>query len=242
MEPLMTTEEVAAYLQVEVVTVRRLVMRGELPAYRIGSEFRFIASEVGDFVKSQRVTAHDALASFSKFTQRSLHVLKFAQEEAAALGHGFIGTEHLLLGILHDSENVAAKALVRSGLDLATVRERVMHVIQQTSQDHVERPPAQITAALRNALGMDRSIGERGLTKRAKKVIELSVDEARRQGHHSIGTEHLLLGILREGEGLAALALIRDCGVQLDAMREIVTQILQDHAATTQALASEVNE
>lgn len=238
MEPLKTTEEIAEYLRVEIVTVRRLVMRGELPAYRIGGELRFIASEVEEAVKSQRVTSRDVVDAFGKFTQRCREVLNFADEEAAKLNHHYIGTEHLLLGIVHEGKGVAAIALERSGLDLNNVRERMMQLLElvpPTEPHTPEGPGAQLKAALQNVLSMARASQpcvERGLTKRAKKVIELGVDEARRQGHHYIGTEHLLLGILREGEGLAARVLIQGCGLQLDPVRELVVQILQEPAAT----------
>lgn len=236
MESLLTTEEIAEYLRVEIVTVRRLVMRGELPAYRIGSEFRFIASEIEDFVKNQRVTSKDVVDAFGKFTQRCREVLNFANEEAAQLNHNYIGTEHLLLGIVHEGKGVAAIALERAGLDLNNIRERMMQLLELVQQTSPEGPGAQIKAAVQSVLGISRPFqlfGERSLTKRAKKVIELSVDEARRQGHHYIGTEHLLLGILREGEGLAARVLIQGCGLQLDSMRELVVQILKKSAATT---------
>ena len=231
MEPLLTTEEIAEYLKVEVVTVRRLVTRGELPAYRIGGEFRFIASDVEGFVKSQRVTAKDALDAFSKFTERARKVLAFSNQEAEELGHNYVGTEHLLLGLMREGEGVAAKALIRSGHTLENVRQYVMDIIQKGVQHAAESPTAQIKMAVKDALGVGRSpnpAGERGMTRRAKKVLELAVEEARRMGHHYIGTEHMLLGMLREGEGLAAKALIEDCGLKLDAVRDLVLQILEE--------------
>jgi len=237
MEPLLTTEEVAEYLRVDVVTVRRLITRGELPAYRIGGEFRFTAPDVEGFVKSQRVTAKEAVDNFGKFTERARKVLSFANEEAATLEHNYIGTEHLLLGLANEGEGVAAMALIRSGLNLKDVRQRIMDIIEKGSQRAAERSTAQIKAAVQGALGVGRSpnpLGDRGMTRRAKKVIELGVEEARRMGHHYIGTEHLLLGMLREGEGLAAKVLIEDCGLKLEAVRELVLQILQEN--TTMSL------
>lgn len=249
MEPLLTTEEVAEYLRVEVVTVRRLIVRGGLPAYRIGGEFRFTASDVEGFVKSQRVTPNEAFDAFSRFTERTRKVLRAANEEAATLEHNFVGTEHLLLGILGDDESIAAITLVRSGLDLKNVRERILNIVQHMSQHSTKNPKGGIEAAVQNALNLGRSphpfgerelaIGERGLTARAKKVIELGVDEARRLSHHYIGTEHLLLGMLREGEGIAAQVLIQGCGLQLYAVRELVTRILQTTTPTTPVESSE---
>ncbi|MGH2509549.1 MAG: Clp protease N-terminal domain-containing protein [Ktedonobacteraceae bacterium] len=239
MEPLLTTEEVAEYLRVEVVTVRRLIMRGELPAYRIGSEFRFTASDVEGFVKSQRVTTHEVVDKFSKFTERSRKVMNFAREEAIVLQHSYMGTEHLLLGLLREEEGIGAVTLVRSGLDLAAVRQRVMDIVQQPGQQNAEGPTSQIKAAMQSVLGMGHASSEHGLTKRARKVIELSVDEARLLGHQYIGTEHLLLGMLREGDGIAAHVLIQGCGLQLASVRELVTHILQNNALMAALESSE---
>jgi len=230
MEPLLTTEEVAEYLRVEVVTVRRLITRGELPAYRIGGEFRFTASDVEGFVKGQRVTAKEAVDVFGKFTERARKVLSFANQEAGELNHSYIGTEHLLLGLVREGEGVAARALIRSGHNLQDVHQRTMEVIEAAA-DATEKPMAQIKSAVQGVLGKSPSPnppGERGMTGRAKKVIELGVEEARRMGHHYIGTEHLLLGILREGGGLAADVLIEGCGLKFDAVRDLVLQILQE--------------
>src|SRR5438093_11216456 len=120
---------------------------------------------------------------FDKFTERARRVLTLAQEEALRFNHNYIGTEHFLLGLVREGEGVAAKALANLGVDLNKVRSAVEVIIGRG----------------------DRAVmGEIGLTPRAKKIIELAVDEARRMGHHYIGTEHLLLGMVREGEGVAA--------------------------------------
>src|SRR6266545_801285 len=120
---------------------------------------------------------------FDKFTERARRVLTLAQEEALRFNHNYIGTEHLLLGLVREGEGVAAKVLANLGVELNKVRSAVEFIIGRG----------------------DRAVmGEIGLTPRAKKVIELAVDEARRLGHHYIGTEHLLLGLVREGEGIAA--------------------------------------
>jgi excisionase family DNA binding protein len=226
---LLTTEEVAEYLRVEVVTVRRLVTRGELPAYRIGGEFRFMIPDIQDFVKSQRVGRTGA--GFDKFTERVRRTLTLANQEAAELGHNYVGTEHLLLGLVSEGEGVAAMVLLRSGIDFKDVRQRIMDIIERPAQRTTEHPAAQIKAAVQGALsfGMGRTpFGERSLTPRAKKVIELGADEARSLGHHYIGTEHLLLGILREGEGIAAQILIGAYNLQLNQVRDLVLQILQE--------------
>src|SRR6516165_3265955 len=120
---------------------------------------------------------------FDKFTERARKVLTLAQEEATRFNHNYIGTEHLLLGLVREGEGVAAKVLSNLGVELNKVRSAVEFIIGR---------------------GDRIVLGEIGLTPRAKKVIELAVDEARRLNHHYIGTEHLLLGLVREGEGIAA--------------------------------------
>src|SRR6266511_834267 len=141
---------------------------------------------------------------FDKFTERARRVLQLAQEEAQRFNHNYIGTEHLLLGLVREGEGVAAKVLANLGVELNKVRSAVEFIIGRG----------------------DRAVmGEIGLTPRAKKVIELAVDEARRLGHHYIGTEHLLLGLVREGEGIAA-GVLESLGVSLDKVRAEVTRIL----------------
>ena len=185
---LLTTEDVAEYLRVDVVTVRRLVTKGELTAYRIGGEFRFIRNDVEDFVRQQRVVVNEEPGRdrFDKFTERSRKVLTLATEEALRLRHNYIGTEHLLLGLVREGEGVAARVLQQLNVSLEDVRKRVEYIIGRGDQP--VKPPI-------------------GLTPRAKKVVELAVDEARYLGHHYIGTEHLLLGLIREGEGIGAKVL-----------------------------------
>jgi ATP-dependent Clp protease ATP-binding subunit ClpC len=141
---------------------------------------------------------------FDKFTERARRVLTLAQEEALRFNHNYIGTEHLLLGLVREGEGVAAKVLANLGVELNKVRSAVEFIIGR---------------------GDKAVMGEIGLTPRAKKVIELAVDEARRLGHHYIGTEHLLLGLVREGEGIAA-GVLESLGVSLDKVRGEVTRIL----------------
>ncbi len=120
---------------------------------------------------------------FDKFTDRARKVLTLAQDEAQRFNHNYIGTEHLLLGLVREGEGVAARVLENMNVELAKVRTAVEFIIGRG-----DRPV----------------VGEVGLTPRAKRVIELAIDEARRLGHNYIGTEHLLLGLVREGEGIAA--------------------------------------
>src|SRR5215204_4331035 len=148
---------------------------------------------------------------FDKFTERARKVLQLAQEEAQRFNHNYIGTEHLLLGLVREGEGVAAKVLSNLGVELNKVRSAVEFIIGRG----------------------DRAVtGDIGLTPRAKKVIELSVDEARRLGHHYIGTEHLLLGLVREGEGIA-VNVLRGLGINLDRVRtQTARNILQNQAQT----------
>ena len=149
---------------------------------------------------------------FDKFTERARRVLTLAQEEALRFNHNYIGTEHLLLGLVREGEGVAAKVLSNMGVELNKVRSAVEFIIGR---------------------GDRQVMGEIGLTPRAKKVIELAVDEARRLGHHYIGTEHLLLGLVREGEGIAA-GVLESLGVSLDKVRAEVTRILSQSATQGQ--------
>ncbi len=141
---------------------------------------------------------------FEKFSERARRVLTIAQEEARALNHSYIGTEHILLGLVREEEGVAAKVLTNLGIGLSKVRSAVEFIIGRG-----EKP----------------GTGETGLTPRAKKVIELAIDEARQMGHNYIGTEHLLLGLLREGEGVAS-SVLDSFGITLERARTEVTHIL----------------
>src|SRR5918998_125887 len=141
---------------------------------------------------------------FDKFTERARKVLTLAQEEAQRFNHNYIGTEHLLLGLVREGDGVAARVLSNMGVQLPKVRSAVEFIIGR---------------------GETMVMGEIGLTPRAKRVIELAVDEARRMNHDSIGTEHLLLGIVREGEGIAA-GVLESLGVNLERVRAETTRIL----------------
>jgi len=144
---------------------------------------------------------------FEKFTERARKVLTLSQEEAQRFNHNYIGTEHILLGLVREGDGVAAKVLVSLGIELDRVRQAV-----ESSMGRGERTVS----------------GEVGLTPRAKRVIELAVDEARRLHHNYIGTEHLLLGLLREGEGIAASAL-EGLGITLEKARAETVRILSQN-------------
>jgi ATP-dependent Clp protease ATP-binding subunit ClpC len=150
---------------------------------------------------------------FEKFTERARRVLTAAQEEAQHLNHNYIGTEHILLGLIREEEGVAAKVLINMSVTLSKVRSAVEYIIGR---------------------GEKATTGEIGLTPRAKRVIELAIDEARRLGHNYIGTEHLLLGLLHEGEGVAA-GVLESFGITLEQARAEVVRALSQTAAKPKA-------
>jgi excisionase family DNA binding protein len=242
MERLLTTEEVAEYLRVDVVTIRRLINRSELSAYRIGGEYRFTESDIENYLQRQRVGVKSTEAGplsgtvdasplfewihkvlqgkktspsdvmerdrFDRFSEPVRRVLQLSQDEARSLQHNYIGTEHLLLGLIDEGEGTASQVLRNLGAESAKIREDIKFII---------------------SLGSRPVPGDIGLTPRAKKGIELAVDEARRLNHRYIGTEHLLLGLLREGEGIAA-GVLEKLGVTLEKARTEVQQILSKQA------------
>ncbi|WP_028595097.1 ATP-dependent protease ATP-binding subunit ClpC [Paenibacillus assamensis] len=147
---------------------------------------------------------------FGRFTERAQKVLALAQEEAMRLGHNNIGTEHILLGLIREGEGIAAKALVALGLGLEKIQDEVESLIGRGQEQ-----PTNIA-----------------YTPRAKKVIELSMDEARKLGHTYVGTEHILLGLIREGEGVAARVL-NNVGISLNKARQQVLQLLGSSEAVS---------
>jgi ATP-dependent Clp protease ATP-binding subunit ClpC len=152
---------------------------------------------------------------FERFTDRARRVVVLAQEEARLLNHDYIGTEHILLGLIHEREGVAARALTGLGISLEAVRAQVEEIIGQ---------------------GESAPTGHIPFTPRAKKVLELSLREALQLSHNYIGTEHILLGLVREHDGVAAQVLAEQ-GADLDAVRqEVVRQLMLvggDRAAAT---------
>src|SRR5499427_11001204 len=144
---------------------------------------------------------------FERFTDRARRVVVLAQEEARMLNHNYIGTEHILLGLIHEGEGVAAKALESLGISLEAVRQQVEEIIGQ---------------------GQQAPSGHIPFTPRAKKVLELSLREALQLGHNYIGTEHILLGLIREGEGVAAQVLVK-LGADLNRVRQQVIRLLHGY-------------
>ena len=238
MEHFMTSEEIAKLLHVDPVTIRRLVNKGELSAYRIGADYRFAPSDLADYLQRQRIAApaqngsgthssnpldqfaqllrkiiqgkhttpSNLIGRFDLFTKRARHVLTLAQEEAQHFQHNYIGTEHLLLGLIREREGLASQVLSNLGIEVDQVREAVVTIIGR---------------------GERIILGELGLTPRAKKVIEFAMDEARGFAHHFIGTEHLLLGLIREGDGIAA-GVLESFGLHLQQVRTETLRVLRE--------------
>ena len=141
---------------------------------------------------------------FERFTDRARRVVVLAQEEARMFDHNYVGTEHLLLGLIRENEGVAAKALESLGISLDVVRQQIEEII-----GHGQQEPS----------------GHIPFTKRAKKALEMSLRESVQLGHDYIGTEHILLGLLREGDGVAAQVLVK-LGADLNRVRQQVIQLL----------------
>jgi excisionase family DNA binding protein len=225
MEPLMTPEEVAELLRVDVAVVLRLAERDELPSFLFEDQRRFSRAEIARFLaRGQSATASALYRQdmdtagfrsdhFNKFTDRARKVLSLAQEEAQRFQHNYIGTEHLLLGLVREGDGVAARVLNNLGVSLNDARSAVEHILGR---------------------GDRVALGEIGLTPRAKKVIELAVDESARLGHHYIGTEHLLLGLIREGEGIAA-GVLESLGVNLEKARRETIRVLTERGGDASA-------
>src|SRR5213080_4220275 len=149
------------------------------------------------------------MGPFDRFNDRAKRVLALAQDEAIRFNHNYIGVEHLLLGLMREGEGVAARALDALGVDLAKIRAAVEF---QIGRGESTTSPSEIT-----------------LSPRTKKVIELAIDEARKLGHSHVGTEHLLLGLVREGEGIAS-GVLESLGVSLEKVRhQVIATLGQQH-------------
>ena len=157
------------------------------------------------------------MGPFDRFNDRAKRVLALAQDEAIRFNHNYIGVEHLLLGLVREGEGVAARVLDSLGVDLRKARSSVEAIIGRGKET---TSPSEIT-----------------LSPRTKKVIELAVDEARKLGHSNVGTEHLLLGIVREGQSVGA-GVVEAMGVSLEQIRHGVIAALGQHGASTTAAAS----
>jgi len=174
------------------------------------------ASCVAHFPELSRHRSGTLVAMFERFTDRARSVLVLAQEEARLLDHSFIGTEHILLGLVREGDGVGGKVLTSFDLSLDAVRQKVQEMIGAGPTDR------------------DRS-GSPPFTPRAKKVLELSLREALQLGHSYIGTEHILLGIIREGEGVGSQVLI-SLGVDLGSARQRVIRFMSGYGTQEQAV------
>jgi ATP-dependent Clp protease ATP-binding subunit ClpC len=154
---------------------------------------------------------------FDRFTKRARRVLTLAQEEAQRLNHNYIGTEHLLLGLVREENGVAVRVLRDLGVDPRQIRERVERTVGR---------------------GQRAMYGKLSLTPRTKRVIELAVDEARRLGHHYIGTEHLLLGLVRAGEGVA-VDVLKGLGIGLDKVRSQTARVMMETSSQSSSSSKE---
>jgi ATP-dependent Clp protease ATP-binding subunit ClpC len=157
---------------------------------------------------------------FERFTDRARRVVVLAQEEARMLNHSYIGTEHILLGLIHEGEGVAATALEALGISLSDVRADIQSIIGQGQSAPTSHIP---------------------FTPRAKKVLELSLREALQLGHNYIGTEHLLLGLVREGDGVGAQVLVKR-GATLDRVRQGVLALVAASESEGRGVAEQVPE
>jgi ATP-dependent Clp protease ATP-binding subunit ClpC len=151
---------------------------------------------------------------FERFTERAKRVLTFAQQEGEASQHSYIGTEHLLLGLLRETESLAARVLTNLGIELDHTREAIGAALVSASGGTGSQPKPQSIIP----------------TSRVKRVVEIAFDEAQRMGHAYLGTEHLLLGLLVEGEGIGARVLV-DMGATLERVREDIGRFLEATAA-----------
>jgi excisionase family DNA binding protein len=207
----MTSEEVAELLHVDPATIRRLVNKGDLSAYSIGGDDRFAPSALQDYLQRQRVSVHatdesdtdrfipllfkviqhsttsELVGQFDyRFTQLARQVLTQAEEEARRFHHHELGTEHLLLGLVHQREGIGAQVLSTLSIEEHQVRHALEAIITRGDQ---------------------RVVGEVALSPRAKMVLILAMEEARRRRRRPIGTQHLLLGLIRERDGMGGAVL-----------------------------------
>jgi prophage maintenance system killer protein len=217
MDQLLDRIAAGASLQETAVDLRvRLRRRGACPAGSFATE-RWHATEDPVFWTEERglSTEEKEPTMFERFTDRARRVVVLAQEEARLLSHNYIGTEHILLGLIHEGEGVAAKALESLGVSLEAVRVKVEEIIGE---------------------GQQAPSGHIPFTPRANKVLELSKREALQLGHNYIGTEHILLGLIREGEGVAAQVLVQ-LGADLGRVRQQVIQLLSGYQGKETAKA-----
>jgi len=240
----LTLDEVAYILSLDRTTVAKYLRERTIVGFQIGREWRVTEEELRAYVRAQSAGRRYQLAvleppiaetnsrrgvladmllhrsgrpktlqtpqaamseKFDRFTAHARRVLELAQDEAMRLNHNYIGTEHLLLGLIRETEGVAAQVLSQLGVEIGRLRSGVEYLVGR---------------------GDPAGTGETGLTPRARKAIELAVDEARLLGHHYVGTEHLLLGLAREGHGIAA-GVLKSLDLHLEKIRKETLNVLQ---------------
>ncbi len=207
-------EWLADQLGVDKTTIYRYLQDGLLPGLQLGRKWLVSERQVIAFLEEetrrqteQRRRAQQARSEpYDRFTERAKQMLTHSQEEAVALGHNYVGTEHMLLGLLRDEASLGARVLAGLGVAPEAVRERILQVV---GRGHP------------GSLG-----GSIGLTPRAKKALDLATEEARGLNHSYIGTEHVLLGMVREGDGIAA-RLLQEMGVTAERARAEVLRLLE---------------
>ena len=205
-------EWLAEHLGVDKSTIYRYLQDGTLPGLQLGRKWLVSEQQVIDFLdreakhqtETRRRDRESGQDHFDKFTERARRVIITAQEEALAFNHNYVGTEHMLLALVRQTDGLAAIVLVNLGMDLESVR-----------------PSVELMAGR----GTAPAEGEIGLTPRAKKAVELAVDEARRLKHRYIGTEHLLIGLVRAGEGITA-GIFSAFEIETDAVRAETMRLL----------------
>jgi excisionase family DNA binding protein len=242
----MTSEEVAELFHVDPVTIRRLVTKGELSTYRIGADYRFAPSDLADYLLRQRIVApaqnesgarssnpldqitqmsrkilqgkHIALSNLigrsDLFTKGARHALTLAQEEALHFHHDYIGTEHLLLGLVREEDGVAFQVLSKLGIQANQIRDTIISIIER---------------------GKRTASGEPQLTLRAKKAIEFAIEEAHNFSHNFVGTEHILLGLMREGNGISA-SVLESFNLRLQQVRIETLRVIKEQQPDTEEI------
>jgi len=205
---LLSTAEVAEILEVHPRTVGDYIREGRLHAIQIGGGWKVPEDALREFARglTEAGPPPKRRGMFGRFTEKARAVTLHAKEEASALGHDYIGTEHILLGLLDEPTGVASRALVNLGLDPTTARDAVKDLVGTSSA-----PKAAVTIF--------------PFTQSAKKVFEYSLREALSLGHKYIGTEHVLLGLMREGEGVGAIV-IRQNGIDFSMVLDEVVRLL----------------
>ncbi len=227
MERLYTTEEVAEWLRIDVATVRRLVARGEVTAYRVGNEYRFKSTDVEAYLLHQRVTVSDgADANSRRLTQRAAIAFQWAHDQGRKSGARHVDAMYVLLSLTNSEDCVAGQVLQRLGVTMARVRDGATTsvITGGTSADSLSDKDASsngISDVSNDSLELGMEV-----TSELSQIIRLAIDETIRIGRHRVGTGQILLGMLRSDETVPAQVL-RAMGVTYDSARAHINQVIQ---------------